>query len=264
MNAYESLARFYELEHADFEDDLAMYQGFARRCGSPVLELACGTGRVLVALAQTGHTVVGVDNSPAMLTLARRKIAALPPDVGAQVTLLEADMRHVPLAGRFALVIVALSSFMHLATPDDQLRTLACARRCLAPDGLLLIDLPNPVPFLLTDSGRQLTLHRRLTDPSTGRTVIKFVSSRFDHARQLQEVTFIYDEIGEGGAVRRTVIPLTQRYSFRYELEWLLDKAGFVLEQVYGSYDLEAYEGDSERLIFLARPQLREEDSLHD
>lgn len=264
MNAYRSLARFYELEHADFKDDLAMYQGFARRWGSPILELACGTGRVLMALAQTGHTVVGLDSSPTMLAMARRKIAALPFDVGARVTLAEADMRYVSLGERFALIIVALGSFMHLATPDDQVRTLTGARRCLATDGLLLIDLPNPIPFLLTDPGRQLTLHRQLTDPSTGHTILKFVSSRFDHARQLQEVTLVYDELGEGAVVRRTVLPLTQRYFFRYEMEWLLDKAGFVVEQVYGSYELEAYEESSERLIFVARSKVHEEDSSHD
>jgi SAM-dependent methyltransferase len=244
-------ARFYDLDLGDRDEDLLMIQQFADRCGSPVLELACGTGRVLLPLARQGVQITGVDVSPAMLEMARRKLAA--ERLTERVTLLEQDMRELTLGETFNLAVVAVNSFMHLLTTDDQLATLTRIRHHLNPGGLLLLDLFNPDPSRLLEFRGRVTLDKVMTDPDTGHRLMKFSSEQVDLGRQLIQVTVILDEVDGEGHVRRTLFPFSIRYLYRHELELLLRHAGFVVEAIYGSYDLDEFSGDSEKMIAVAR-----------
>jgi SAM-dependent methyltransferase len=251
MDQFDLYARFYDLNLGDFDADLLMIQQFAARCGSPVLELACGTGRVLLPLARQGYQVSGVDISPAMLEVARDKVAA--EGLADRVTLVEGDMRDFALDGRFNLAFVAVNSFMHLLTTDDQLTALACIRRHLNPGGLLLVDLFNPDLGSLLDARGQVLMDKTMTDPETGHRLVRFHTRTVDLGQQTQRVTYIVDEVDGDGKVRRTLFPFSMRYLFRYELELLLRHAGFTVEAVYGSYDLDEFSGDSDRMIAVAR-----------
>jgi SAM-dependent methyltransferase len=251
MDQFDLYARFYDLNLGDFDADLLMIQQFAARCGSPVLELACGTGRVLLPLARQGYQVSGVDISPAMLEVARDKVAA--EGLADRVTLVEGDMRDFALDGRFNLAFVAVNSFMHLLTTDDQLTALACIRRHLNPGGLLLVDLFNPDLGSLLDARGQVLMDKTMTDPETGHRLVRFHTRTVDLGQQTQRVTYIVDEVDGDGQVRRTLFPFSMRYLFRYELELLLRHAGFTVEAVYGSYDLDEFSGDSDRMIAVAR-----------
>jgi len=246
MDVYEKLARFYDLQHADLTADLIFYLHFARQAGGPVLEMGCGTGRLLLPLVEAGIEVTGVDTSPTMLALARRKL-------GQRATLVEGDMRKVELAGRYALVIVSINTFMHLLSTADQLAALTNLARHLRPAGRLIIDLPAGDELAHQDPDGRLTLEQTFIDPESGHAVTKFVASRIDWATQRQEVTYIYDELLEDGGVRRTVAPMTLRHVFRYELALLLDKAGYQLETLYGDYDLSPYGEGGPRMIAVAR-----------
>lgn len=251
MSEFDVFARFYDADYGDFQDDLLLYRGFAQRTGGPLLELACGTGRLLVPLAQAGYEITGVDISPALLAVARRKIEAA--GLQQRVTLVKADMRDVRLDRRFRLALVAVNSFMHLLTTEDQLRALRCWREYLTPEGLLILDLFHPHPQDLLEADGRLVMDWQRKDPQTGATVIKQSSRTLDLARQRLEVTFIYDEIFTDGRLRRTIAPFRMRYLHRFEVELLLRLAGYELEQLYGSYELDPFRPDSERMIFVAR-----------
>jgi len=246
MDAYEKLARFYDLEHADLTADLIFYLHFARQAGGPVLEVGCGTGRLLLPLVEAGVKVTGVDTSPAMLARARRKL-------GDRVTLIEGDMRTVSLPGRYTLVIISINTFMHLLTTADQLAGLSNLACHLAPGGRLILDLPAGDELAHQDPDARLTLEQTFLDPDTGRRVMKLVASQVDWAMQRQEITYVYDELLDGGSVRRTVVPMTLRHVFRYELLLLLEKAGYRLEALYGDYDLSPYGEGGPRMIAMAR-----------
>jgi SAM-dependent methyltransferase len=250
MDQFDLYARFYDLDLGDFDADLLMIQQFAARCGSPVLELACGTGRVLLPLARQGYRVTGVDISSAMLEVARHKVAA--EGLADRITLVEGDMREFALDGRFNLAFVAVNSFMHLLNTDDQLAALACIRRHLNPGGLLLVDLFNPDLGSLLDARGQVLMDKTITDPETGHRLVRFHARTVDLGQQTQHVTFIVDELGGDAHVRRTLFPFSMRYLFRHELELLLRHAGFTVESVYGSYNLDEFSGDSERMIAVA------------
>jgi len=251
MENYDVYARYYDLDLGEVDADLTMIQQFAARCGSPILELACGTGRVLLPLARQGYQITGVDISPAMLELARRKLVA--EHLAERVTLVEQDMRELELDGRFNLVLIAVNSFMHIPSTDDQLKTLSHIRRHLTPGGLLLLDLFNPDLSRLLDMHGQMALDKVMADPDTGHRLMRFHADKVDLGQQTIDVTFVVDDISAEGHVQRTLFPFTVRYLFRYELELLLRHAGFEIEAIYGSYDLDEYAGESEKMIAVAR-----------
>ena len=248
---FDIYARFYDLDLGDLDTDLQMYEQFAARCGSPILELGCGTGRVLIPLARQGYRVTGIDASAAMLERARNKIAE--ENLTEHVTLVEQEMGELELGEQFNLAIAALNSFAHLHTTGDQLTALAQIRRHLNPGGLLVLDLFNPDMGRLLEPRGQVALAKVITDPGTGQRTMRFTADDVDLGRQIIHTTYIVDEIDGEGHVQRTLFPFSLRYVFRYELELLLRHAGFEIEAIYGSYDLDEFSGDSEKLIAVAR-----------
>src|SRR5262245_12593437 len=139
-----SIAQSYDAEYAVIRDpsgDRAFYADLAREAGGPVLELGCGTGRVLLPIAREGLVVacVGLDLSANMLDVLRAKG---PPD---NLSLVQASMTAFDLGeARFHLVFAAFRAFQHLCTVDEQLAALACVRRHLAPGGRFAFDVFAP------------------------------------------------------------------------------------------------------------------------
>ena len=252
MTEYDAFARFYDLEYRDFTDDLDFYRAMAQRAGSPILELACGTGRVVIHLARAGFSVTGVDLSAPMLSIARRRVNAEPADVQQRITLVHADMRSFRLPGRFRMAFYAINSFMHLMTPSDQVRSLKCVRRHLEQDGILVIDIFNP-DLALYDSAGRMFYERTMHDDTTHSSVTKLVTTAIDRARQVNRLTFCYDETTSHGTVQRTIAPISQRYLYRHEMEHLLERCGFALEQVYGNFRMDPASASTAKMIFVAR-----------
>ena len=250
MSQFDAFARYYDADYGAIDDDLAFYGELARRAGGRVLEVMCGTGRLLVPLVQAGLHVAGVDVSGALLARARARLEAA--GLLGRVELLEADIRARAPRGPFGLAIVALNSFMHLATVADQLAALGRIHAALAPGGLLALDLFNPNLRALAEHNGAIVLDRRFM-LEDGTTVHKFVAQQADLADQIDHVTFFYDEIEADGRVRRSALPFTMRWLYRYELEHLLARAGFALEAVYGSYDLDEYTSSGELMLTVAR-----------
>lgn len=250
MSSFDAFARYYDADYGAIDDDVPFYRELARRCAGPILEPMCGSGRLLVPLARAGQRLTGMDVSARMLTIARDRLATA--GLLGQVDLVEADIRVVAPAGPFALAIVALNSFMHLTTVEDQLAALGCIRAALEPGGLLALDLFNPDLRALAGYAGELALDKTFL-LADGTRVHKFVAQHADTAAQLNHVTFIYDELDAEGLVRRAVLPFTMRWLYRYELEHLLARAGFELEALYGSYELDAYRGESELMLAVAR-----------
>ncbi len=148
MPEYVDYAEFYDRHHG-FAEDIPFYLAYAEENGAPILELACGTGRILLPLAEAGHALHGLDLSENMLRVARDKIA----EAGLEdsVSLTHADMADFDLGEKgFSLAICAFRSFMHLYTQQDQ---RICLRRLwehLRPGGLFVVDVYCPNLELLS------------------------------------------------------------------------------------------------------------------
>jgi SAM-dependent methyltransferase len=255
MSEFDAFAPYYDLEFAGFLDDLPLYEGYAAGAGGPLLELACGTGRLLLPLARAGHLVTGVDVSPAMLARARARLAEA--GLADRVTLVEDDMRSLARLGpaRFRLAFCAINSFLHLPDQAAQLDALRAARLHLDPGGRLILDLFHPHPDVLANYDGRLVHEETLVDPATGDRIDKFVSRTLDAATQTIHTTFVYDRLDAGGRLHRRVAPFRMRYIHRYELELLLERAGFALVELLGDYALAPFAADSLQLIAVARPR---------
>lgn len=250
---YESIAHYYDLTHADLTADLPLILALAAAEAGPVLELGCGSGRVLLPLLHAGHTVTGVDASAAMLALARQRLAAEPAAAAARATLLHADMTTFTSETRFGLALIPYNTFMHLETAQA-VRALRQTRRHLGGNGRLFIDLHNPFAVAATPDEPALTLERTFIDPDTNETVLQLAANRLDDAAQTLHVIWVFDASpAAGGPVRRTIATMAYHYRFPHQLELLLTEAGFRLEWMAGDYDRTPFSEESERLLLVAR-----------
>lgn len=255
---YNEIARYYDLSHADLDNDVALVQSLAQEARGPALEVGCGTGRLLLPLARF-TPVIGLDNSAAMLALARDKVRALPTHQQDNVTLLEADMADFELSawaqGNVGLALISYNTFMHLETAAA-LQALAQIHQALAENGRLFIDLANPFAIANTPDDPTLTLERTFLDPEQNQLVLQFASNQIDTDNQLLHVTWIYDATPpEGGPLHRTVAQMAYHYRLPHQIEMMLQESGFRLQQFAGDYDLSLFDEESSRLLVLAQRQ---------
>jgi SAM-dependent methyltransferase len=248
-NPFDRFARLYDWEHDNYLVDVDVHLAFARRFGGPVLELACGSGRLLAPLAQAGFSVTGVDSSQAMLERARQRLGAL----GLQATLVDCPIEALNLERRFRTILVGLDSFGLLLDRADQVAALAAARRHATHDGRFIVDVANGNLRGANEPAEELVHDLTMPDQETGRPITKFVLRRPRPAEQLDDLMFFYDEQDEGGYLRRSMVELKLRWFTRFELELLLQSAGWTVDEVYGNYELTAFGPDSDRLIIVAR-----------
>src|SRR6185295_6608932 len=136
---------------------------------------------------------------------------------------------------------------------DEQLSSLRAIQRHLRPGGQLILDLFQPDPTLLAEADGRLYFEDEIIDELTGRTVQWYWRHQIDLAPQTRHLTYILDEIDQEGLVRRAQIPFSLRFVYRYEMELLLQASGFVTETLYGSYHLDAFHSQSQKMIFVAR-----------
>jgi SAM-dependent methyltransferase len=234
--------RYFEAQYAQYTEDIPFWLELARACRGPVLELGCGYGRVLRALASAGIPVVGIDNDPGMLVRAAAHISA---DFSHLVSLHQGDIRDYMLGRFFPLVISPCNTFAFL--PDDEFQqAAACAARHLHRDGRLVLDLPaqSEEKAKLTDDPQLCSAFNDLEDGNPVQ-----VSSLERADGPLVHVTWLYDELFPDGRVERTEIPVTYHLRGRDALSGLLSSAGFVSTDFFADFQWSPYERGSPRII---------------
>lgn len=211
--------------------------------GGPVLEVGCGTGRVLLPTAREGIPITGLDLSSYMLDICRSRLSELPGEVQERITLVEGDMRDFDLGKKFQLITAPFRPFQHLLTVEDQLRCLARVRRHLAPDGVFILDIFNPSLSGITadNLGQEVGAEPEFTTPE-GIKVRRFNKTNArDHHKQILDVELIYYLVHPDGREERVVHAFQMRYLFRFEAEHLLARAGFKVVDLYADYSREPY-----------------------
>lgn len=241
---YESTADLYD-HVVPYHDrpDVQFFVDAARERGGPVLELGCGTGRVLIPTARAGLDIVGLDSSPHMLSVCRNRVGDEPESVRSKVELVEADMRAFALDRTFALVTMPFRPFQHLISVEDQLACLGCIRRHLRDGGTLLLDLFNPSLEHLVNTviGEEFAEEPEFTMPDGRRVIRRHKVAAHDRANQTTDVELIYYVTHSDGRSERRVHAFRFRYLFRFEVEHLLARAGFEVETIYSDYERSAF-----------------------
>jgi SAM-dependent methyltransferase len=246
---YDQIAHYYDLTHADLTADIPFILQLAQQANGPVLELGCGSGRLLLPLARAGLMVTGLDHSSVMLARARTKLGQEAEVVQSRVTLVEADMTHFTLDGRFPLILIPYNTFMHLDSAQA-LATLKRVKAHLVVGGRLFLDLANPFTVANTPEDHLLSLENTLTDPENGDIILHLAANHLDTLEQILHITWIYDRSPiTGGHIHRTVAQSAYHYRYPHQMELLLQEAGFHHLTFLGNYDRSPFEEESQRLI---------------
>ena len=233
-------AALYDAEN-DWGPDDDFYRALAGEIGGPVLDLACGTGRLARALAADGLDVVGLDLAPAMVERARLL------DPSGTVDWRVGDAAGFELGRHFRLILMTAHAFQHVIGAAAQGRLFACVTRHLAPDGSFAFETRNPGRQDYAD-GAGFKFWRRFTDPARG-SVEVWAASAFDAASEVDHVTLVR-RFGDGTERRsRALLQFTDVAT----LDARLAAAGLICARRYGDFGREPFDGNSPEIVTLAR-----------
>jgi len=221
------------------ESEINWYLNRARKFGGPVLDLACGTGRIAILLAKEGFDVTAIDRSEGMLNMFRRKLEDQPDEIRRRITVEPSPMASFQLDREFK-TIICVDAFFHNLTVREEMDCLRCVREHLAPEGRFLFNLTNPTcGFLLAsvESQGKNFGERGRYELDDGTTLVVEHAAAGDLRAQTTTTTLRltrYD--GEGNQIEKGESSWTSRYLFRYEAEHLLCRCGFEIEEMVGDY----------------------------
>jgi SAM-dependent methyltransferase len=236
----------YDLLFDSLDFDRAFWLRVGREAGGPVLDLGCGTGRVLMPLLEAGVDADGVDLSTTMLDRLKAKVAKQ----GYRPRLLAADMRDFTLPRLYARVICAFNAFAHCENIEGQLATLRCCREHLAPGGALVLHISYPPATLWLGSGGEPVLEHEAPIPGGDHRIQIFDRRFMDVVNQGQRSEIEVREIdAAGGVVESHRFETKQRWIYRYELELLLGLAGFARWEIQGDFEGGPLERDNQQMI---------------
>ena len=268
MIDHDNLEEFAAADTYDIEDSsdtgTAFYAALAQETGGPVLEIACGTGRVSIPIARQGFAVTGLDIVPGMLARARSKSADLP------TRWVEGDAREFDLGEQFRLIFLTGNAFQAFLTRADQEALLQRVRGHLHDEGLFAFETRNPrwARLTRTEKGAPLEAQheglfafletrdeeeylRSYTD-SSGRDVRLSNTQAYDHVSQILQWT-TYRRWREGDEEQTRVTRIALRYTFPQELAALLHYNGFTIIRQYGDWNLEPLSAASPSILVVCR-----------
>lgn len=250
------LAELYDLVPAYIQRaDIDFYRRQCSAISGRILELGCGTGRILLNVAEGGSTITGLDVSGNMLERCRLKLENLPGETRQRVRLVHASMIDFDLDGTFDLAIIPFRAFQHIVNTEDQLSCLNRIAEHLSPGGKLIFDVFHVDPQRINNPDHLIESEdcpeMELPDGRRMRRCNRIVA--FNPAEQYNDVELIYYLTDIHGTTDRIIQSFAMRYFSRYETEHLLARCGFEVENLYGDFDESPLQAESPEMIFLAR-----------
>jgi SAM-dependent methyltransferase len=236
----------YHAHHSQYKEDLPLWLDLAHQQGGPVLELGCGTGRVLLPLARAGFRTVGLDKELDMLRFLR---AAQEPEMDPSPLLFAASLTDFHLAQSFPLVLLPCNTWSVLDAGQRK-NALGCILRHLSPGGIFAASIPNPDFLRDLPASSEADVDEAFIHPVTGNPVQ--VSSGWQRTRNQFTVTWHYDHLLPDGDVERLTIQ--SRHDLLPAGAYLdeLRQAGLSIRAVYGEFDGSPADRWAANLIFSA------------
>jgi SAM-dependent methyltransferase len=257
IDSYEITAKYYDGAYAAKQDlvDLPFYLELAEKSPGPILEIACGTGRVLIPIARKGIEIHGVDNSRPMLEILNRNLQKEPAEVRAKVTLHEGDMRYFRLGKQFPLVIIPFRPMQHMHTVEDQIHALKSAAAHLTGNGILAFDVFYPnFDSINTKIGEEVPEMewRSRTDPTA---IVRryFRKESVDKINQVFNFTFVYRTFKDDKVIAEETENFYLSFYTYPHLRALFQLTGLEVVEEYGSFAKTPMDNSAEQMIFLLR-----------
>jgi len=253
----------YDLEHTGDDADLKFYVELATRLKpKSVLELACGTGRITLPMAEegarSGFSVVGLDSEPTMLKQARDKAKRLSPSARKRIRLVQGDMRKWHGREPFELTIVPCSSITHVLGMRDQLSVWRRAFQNLAPGGRFVVEAPMPNFSAYADSFANpprilVEIDRDVIDPKRNMRLVRRRTVTYVPDEQRARIRFLYEKYRRKRLVESYIDDFESHVYFPRELRLLFLHTGFEIEDVFGDYNRKPLSAKSEQMIMIGR-----------
>ncbi len=242
-----SIPLLYHTHHSLEADDLPFWLAWARQQGGPILELGCGTGRVLLPLAEAGHTVFGLDRDAAMLDFLRRQVTDETRD---RVVLVRGDLRSYCLASRFPLVLMPCNTYSTLALTERR-SALTRARLHLAPQGVFIVSMPNPGLLTELPGDGEPENETSFQHPHTVNPVQ--VSSQWEQVDEGIQCSWHYDHLLPDGRVERLTLSTIHYPQALNEILREFKEVGLDVIGTFGDFERGSYDIDSPSLIIVAQ-----------
>ena len=247
----EFTAAVYDQEYSVNKKEMLFYIDLANQMGDPILELGCGTGAILLPLADRGFSVVGVDSSKFMLNVLREKIEEMKNRKNLKITLVESRMEEFETRQQFKLIIIANNTFLHLNT-HAKVQLLKKLPHLLSPNGLIIIDIfsPQAKGSLLSD------LYYMRGYPVFYKDEMYLVNAYTKHRPKEQELIVMkeYIRVNEYGMTNENSFRTSFKlyYLFKEQFENLVMTAGKLkIKSIFGNYQKNVYTKKSYRMIFV-------------
>ena len=239
--------RHYDALNSFLVADIPFYIEEARKANGSVLELACGTGRLTIPIAQNGVAITGLDLSPSMLAHARTKAKAAAVDI----EFVEGDCRSFDLRRKFALIFMAFNSMQHLPDYASLAALFANVRKHLAEGGRFIFDVFNPKLEILARPAGDRRLEREYQDPDGRGTMAFEHSGTYDDATQVSHIRCYFvrrDANGKELDVREEDLHL--RSFFPQELNLLVRSQSFEIVEKFGNFERKRFaSGDPKQVV---------------
>ncbi len=252
-------AALYDFEYRRRRADVNFYRRLAQdrlqfSPRGPILDLACGTGRLAIPLLRDGHRVVGLDRSAAMLAAARQRVSRLASVRRHSALLVRADMRRFSVAPCFSLAIAAFHSVQHLYAVRDIRAFLRAVRAALVPGGWLAFDLlPSDPSWLHRDPARRWarTVFRH---PLSRQRLIYTTNHEYDRRRQVVHMRIYYQPVDDHGKTTgpERVVRLCHRQIEPRQVQELLTAEGFRILASFGGFDGRSLDQGADEHIYVA------------
>ncbi len=257
LDTYQVIAKYYDGAYAAKQDlvDLPFYLDLAERSRGPLLEIACGTGRVLLPIARKGIEICGVDNSRPMLDVLNQNLALEPQEVRQRITVHEGDMRNFCLNRKFPLVMIPFRPMQHMFTVEDQLAALKSAAAHLTDSSILAFDVFYPkFDMIWTKVGEEVP-EMEWTRPSDPTKLVRrfFRKDAIDKINQIFSFTFIFRTYESGDLILEETEAFRLCYYTYPHLRALFLLAGLEPVEEYGSFAKTPLDNSAEQMIFLLR-----------
>ena len=250
LKRYELFGWDYEFYGPLSEEEVAWYRKFAHRTGGPVLELACGTGRLLISIAKEGYEVFGIDLSTNMLRSARERVSQLPLEVQKRIRLHNMDMSDFQLDREFGLIFIADNSFRQLKTKEQHLSCLRCVHHHLRPGGKFLMAERRFDPTRFVNGRRSWSWSEPIRHPETGDLVTRRIETQLVENGKLIRGTMFYKTTHNDGSETIEECPFEAPVMLRDDYTSLFSEAGFSTS-VFVGYEDQADDGKNPILCFV-------------
>ena len=237
--------------HAGFQE---FYLEFAQEYGNGgVIDIACGTGAVLLYLAEHGIYADGTDLSEAMCRVAGEKAKAK----GFDLNIFPANMTEFKSERKYSCAIIARSGFMHLLTSELQRAALLNIRENLVDGGMLTFNTFDPHPYFqaqqMNTKETDYSLRLEYTNKQGKREKI-YTAISYDPHTQVMSGNWKFETLDENGAViEERIRPLKMRQTYRQEMKYLLELTGYEIVNVYGGYYKESGDASAKNVIWCVR-----------